>query len=55
MQWRTLQQDWGKSRQGEETRGEKRRAVLGVHPKTKEKRKGGEERGKEERGSKMEK
>ena len=50
MQWRTLQQDWGKTRQGEETRGEEagegRRVVLGAHPETKEKRK----MGKRERG-----
>ena len=39
MQWHTLQQDWGKSRQGEETRGEKGgRVVLDVHLETKEKR-----------------
>ena len=47
MQWRTLQQDWGKTRQGEETRGEEagegRRVVLGAHPETKEKEKKGEE------------
>ena len=59
MQWHTLQQDWGKTdkerKRGGKKRGRGRRVVLDVHPKTKEKRKGGEEGGKEERGSKMEK
>ena len=56
MQWRTLQQDWGKTRQGEETRGEEagegRRVVLGAHPETKEKRKMGKrgEEGRKRRG-----
>ena len=50
MQWHTLQQDWGKSRQGEEKggyEGGRRSVVLGVHLETKEKRRkrGGGKRG----------
>ena len=49
MQWHTLQQDWGKSRQGEEKggyEGGRRSVVLGVHLETKEKRKKGGRGGK---------
>ena len=52
MQWHTLQQDWGKTRQGKETRreeaGERRKVVWRVHAEAKKKRKRGKERG--ERG-----
>ena len=55
MQWHTLQQDWGKTdkekKRGGKKRGRGRRVVLDVHPETKEKRKRGEERMKEERGA----